>query len=82
MSDYPKIVMYTTGWCPYSSYTKSFFDRYNIPYDLIDIEQDEDAAYQVEQWNEGNRTVPTLVIDGKVYTNPGVIELRKMLGLL
>jgi mycoredoxin len=78
----PKVVMYVTDWCPYSRYTKSFFDRYNIPYDMIDIEQDEDAAYQVEQWNEGNRTVPTVVIDGQVYTNPNVLELRKLFGLL
>lgn len=78
----PKIVMYMTDWCPYSRMTKSLLDRYNVPYDMIDIDQDEDAAYQVEQWNEGNRTVPTLLIDGKVYTNPGALELRKMLGLL
>jgi glutaredoxin len=56
-------------------------DEHNIPYTEIDIEVDEDAASRVEQWNHGNRTVPTIDIDGTILTNPSPAQLRQVLGL-
>jgi mycoredoxin len=56
-------------------------DEHNIPYSEIDIEADEEAALRVEQWNHGNRTVPTIDIDGTILTNPSPAQLRQVLGL-
>lgn len=56
-------------------------DENNVPYTEIDIEEDESAALRVEQWNRGNRIVPTIDIDSSVYTNPSAAELRELLGL-
>jgi mycoredoxin len=56
-------------------------DEHNVPYTEIDIEADEEAALRVEQWNHGNRTVPTIDIDGTILTNPNPAQLRQVLGL-
>jgi glutaredoxin len=60
---------------------KRFLQEHNVPYTEIDIEVDEDAALRVEQWNQGNRTVPTIDIDGTILTNPSPAQLRQALGL-
>jgi glutaredoxin len=56
-------------------------DEHNIAYTEIDIDEDEDAALRVEQWNRGNRTVPTIDIGGTILTNPSPAQLRQVLGL-
>lgn len=56
-------------------------EEHNVPYTEIDIDDDEAAAQRVEQWNNGNRTVPTLDIDGTILTNPSPAQLRQVLGL-
>jgi len=56
-------------------------DEQNIPYTEIDIDEDEAAALRVEQWNRGNRTVPTIDIDGTILTNPSPAQMCQVLGL-
>lgn len=56
-------------------------DENNVPYTEIDIDEDAEAALRVEQWNNGNRTVPTVDIDGTIMTNPSPAQLRRVLGL-
>src|SRR5215475_14140975 len=75
------VTVYSTSWCGYCCISKRFLDEHNVPYTEIDIEADEDAALRVEQWNRGNRTVPTIDIDGTTLTNPSPAQLRQVLGL-
>ncbi len=77
----PNVTMYATSWCGFCHRARLFLDENNVPYTEIDIEADEAAAMRVEQWNRGNRTVPTIDIDGEVYTNPSAAQLRELLGL-
>jgi glutaredoxin len=56
-------------------------DEQQVPYIEIDIDQDEEAAKRVEQWNNGDRIIPTLDIDGTVLTNPSPTQMRQVLGL-
>jgi len=56
-------------------------DEQQVPYTEINIDEDEDAARRVEQWNHGNRTIPTLDIAGTILTNPSPAQLRQVLGL-
>jgi mycoredoxin len=56
-------------------------DEQQVPYTEVNIDEDEDAARRVEQWNQGNRTIPTLDIDGTILTNPSPAQLRQVLGL-
>jgi mycoredoxin len=75
--------MYTTSWCGYCHRLKSQLDREGISFDLVDIEQQPDAALLVEQANGGNQTVPTLVYaDGSAQTNPSVAQVKAKLAEL
>ncbi|HEX2911909.1 MAG TPA: mycoredoxin [Chloroflexia bacterium] len=79
----PKVVMYATDWCGYCHSTKRFLERKGVPYEVVNIEQNEEAAEYVMSVNGGNRTVPTIEIEGKgVYTNPSPQQLTELLNLL
>ncbi len=53
--------MYTTPWCGYCHRLKGQLDREGIAFEVVDIEQQPEAAEIVESANNGNQTVPTLV---------------------
>ena len=70
--------MYSTPWCGYCLRLKSQLDREGIAFDEVDIEQYPEAAHLVEQINDGNQTVPTLVFaDGTAMTNPSLIQVGR-----
>ncbi len=72
--------MYTTPWCGYCHRLKSQMDREGIEYDIVDIEQQPEAAQVVESANNGNQTVPTLVYaDGSAQTNPSIKQVKEKL---
>lgn len=72
--------MYTTPWCGYCHRLKGQLDRQGITYDIVDIEQQPDAASVVESANDGNQTVPTLVFpDGSAQTNPSLRQVQEKL---
>jgi mycoredoxin len=64
--------MYVTSWCPYCRNVKRWLDSHGVPFESINIEENEEAAQFVMSVNGGNQTVPTVVFpDGSVETNPG-----------
>ena len=77
----PTVTLYSAPWCGYCRLAKRFLDAQQVPYIEIDIDQDEEAAKRVEQWNNGDRIIPTLDIDGTVLTNPSPTQLRQVLNL-
>ena len=56
--------MYTTNWCGDCRVTKSFLNKFEIPFEEINIEEDASAAEYVMQVNGGKRSVPTLEYNG------------------
>jgi mycoredoxin len=75
--------MYSTPWCGYCHRLRSQLDREGIEYDVVDIEQHPEAAAIVEQVNNGNQTVPTLVYsDGTAQTNPSLKQVTEKLASL
>ncbi|GAB2884554.1 mycoredoxin [Nocardioides pacificus] len=75
--------MYSTPWCGYCHRLKSQLDREGIPFEMVDIEQQPEAAEIVERVNNGNQTVPTLVYsDGTAHTNPSLIQVKEKLASL
>lgn len=75
--------MYTTSWCGYCRRLKSQLDREGIEFDIVDIEQQPEAAEIVESANNGNQTVPTLVYtDGTAMTNPSIAQVKEKLAAL
>lgn len=72
--------MYSTPWCGYCHRLKSQLDREGIPFEIVDIEQNPEAAVLVEKANGGNQTVPTLVFaDGTALTNPSMAQIKAQL---
>jgi len=75
--------MYSTPWCGYCHRLSSQLDREGITYEVVDIEQHPEAADIVEQVNNGNQTVPTLVYsDGTAQTNPSLKQVQEKLASL
>ncbi|QCB93042.1 mycoredoxin [Cellulomonas shaoxiangyii] len=74
------VTMYSTTWCGYCHRLKKQMDAAGIAYDVVDIEQQPDAAAFVESVNGGNQTVPTVVFpDGSAATNPSLAEVKARL---
>lgn len=80
MSNSSTLIMYTTPWCGYCKRLKSQFQREDISFTEVDIEQDPDAAKRVMEVNGGNQTVPTLeFVDGSALTNPSLEQVKAKL---
>ena len=45
----------------------------------IIITNNDEAIAFLEKVNNGKRIIPTLVVDGKIYTNPGISGLIKII---
>ena len=77
------LTVYSTTWCGPCKRLKSQLTREGISFKDIDIERDPSAAEFVMSVNNGNQTVPTVVIDtpdGRVVrTNPSVMEVKLLL---
>jgi mycoredoxin len=77
------IRIYTTSWCPDCRQAKRFLEEHQLPYEEIDIEADPRAAKFVKRANHGKRKVPTLEVDGRVFScSPfSAQSLKRELGL-
>ncbi|GAB4529368.1 MAG: hypothetical protein OHK0046_49180 [Anaerolineae bacterium] len=77
-----KIIIYGTSWCPDCRRSKQFLGEHLIPYEWVDIEEDAQSMAYVEQVNNGNRSVPTIIFpDGTVMVEPSNPELAAKLNI-
>ncbi|MEW6651201.1 MAG: glutaredoxin domain-containing protein [Chloroflexota bacterium] len=77
------IQFYGTTWCYTSRRARTTLDEYNIPYEFIDIDINMDGRRYVEQVNNGNRSVPTILFtDGSILVEPSIHQLKEKLGLI
>jgi len=76
-----EIKFYGADWCPDCRRAKAFLKENNIDYVFVDVDLNEDATRRVESINNGKRIIPTLLINGKSYTNPKNEELACVLGI-
>ena len=75
-----KIKIYATTWCGDCRMAKRWFDSHGIPYEYINIEEDEEAAEFVARVNKGMQSVPTIIFpDGSILVEPSPRELAKKL---
>ena len=76
-----EITLYGADWCPDCRRAKAFLSENNIDFTFIDVDLDEAATKKVEAINKGKRIIPTLIINGKSYTNPDNAALSSILGI-
>lgn len=75
-----KIILYGAQWCADCRRSKDFLDQKGVEYDYIDIDEDPNAAVEVERINKGLQVIPTIVFpDGEVLVEPSNEELEKAL---
>ncbi len=73
------IKVYGADWCPDCVNAKNFLNTKGVEFEYIVITDDEEAIALVEKINKGKRIIPTLVVDGTTYTNPGIAGLMKII---
>jgi glutaredoxin-like YruB-family protein len=61
----PRVEMYATRWCPACQKAREWFRSRDIAFEEYDVEEDA-AASARKQTIDGSRTIPVVVIDGKV----------------
>ena len=76
------ITVYGAPWCPDCRRSKQFLGEQRVPYDWIDIDNDEDAREFVGSINNGKQIIPTIVFsDGSFLAEPSNAELAAKLGI-
>ncbi|RQW89844.1 MAG: NrdH-redoxin [Geobacter sp.] len=58
---YPKIVLYTTSWCPYCKQAKEYLTSRKIPFTNLDVEKDVSAWEDFSEKYQA-KSVPLIVI--------------------
>jgi glutaredoxin 3 len=83
----PRVVIYTTSYCPYCFRAKLLLRSKNISFEEIDVTDDPEQRAEMERLSR-RRTVPQIFIDGKSiggYDDAQRLEnagkLDEMLGL-
>lgn len=77
-----EIVFYGTKWCFDCTRAKRLFKRFDIEYRWVDIDKDPAGRNYVQEVNNGNRSVPTILFpDGEILVEPSNEELVAKLGI-
>ena len=71
-----EIIMYGTTWCNDCTRAKRFFDKNDISYKWVNIDQETEYVDYVISMNEGLSIVPTIVFaDGSFLDEPSDLDL-------
>ncbi|QPC82763.1 glutathione S-transferase N-terminal domain-containing protein [Phototrophicus methaneseepsis] len=71
-----KIIVYAHPTCPMFYPVRSALESAKVPYEYINIREDESARLRVREINDGYESVPTLVFpDGSTLTEPTTSQL-------
>lgn len=74
------VTIYSTPWCGYCHRLMRQLDREGVTYEVVDIEEQPEAADYVMSVNGGLQTVPTVVFaDGSALTNPSLAQVKEKL---
>jgi glutaredoxin-like YruB-family protein len=75
-----KVKIYTTDYCVYCRAAKDFFVKNKIPFEEINVGEDEEALNEMVTIS-GQMGVPVIVIDNEVIIGFNEPKIRKLLGL-
>lgn len=74
--------VYGAPWCPDCRRAKQFLGEQRLPFEWIDIDQDEEGRKYVQRLNDGKQIIPTIVFeDGSFLVEPSNAELASKLGI-
>jgi len=76
------IRVYGASWCPDCRRAKRFLGDQRVPFEWHDIEVDADGVKIVQERNNGNNVIPTIIFpDGSHLAEPSNEELAEKIGL-
>jgi len=76
------ITVYGAPWCPDCKRAKQFLGEQRVPYNWVDIDQDEEGRRYVQQANNGRQIIPTILFeDGSILIEPSNAEMAAKLGI-
>ena len=73
------IKVYGADWCPDCINAKNFLTSKGIDFVYIIITDDDETITFLEKVNNGKRIIPTIVVKGEIYANPGIARLMKII---
>ena len=80
--DEAKITVYGAPWCPDCKRSKQFLGELRVPFNWVDIDQDEAGRLYVQQANNGKQIIPTILFeDGSILVEPSNAELASKLSM-
>jgi len=74
-----KVKVYGADWCSMTTQTLAHLEETGVPFEYIDVEQDEAASQWVKDQNDGKEKKPTLDLCGTVLCTPSNRELDEAL---
>jgi mycoredoxin len=75
------VLIYVTSWCGSCRAALHWLDEQAVAYRTIDIDEDGEGAETVMGLNRGNRSVPTIIVDGEhILTEPSRAQLVEAFG--
>ncbi len=69
------VVVYGTSWCAATQMIRRHLERLGVPYRYVDIERNPAGAAQVQWWNGGRASHPTVSIGGSILVEPTLEEV-------
>ena len=76
------MTVYGAPWCLDCGRSKQFLGDQRIPYEWVDIDQNENGCQYVQQGNDGKRIIPTIVFkDGSTLVKSSNADLAEKLGI-
>ncbi len=76
------IRIYGSTWCGDCHRSKRLLDKHHIPYEWVDVENDDKAQRFVREANRGMMSVPTIVFeDGIILVEPSDAQLARKVGI-
>ena len=77
-----EITVYGAPWCPDCKRSKKFLAEHRVPFNWVDVDEDQEGLRFVEQLQKGGRTIPTIVFpEGDHLLEPSDGDLARRLGL-
>ena len=73
------IKLYGADWCIDCRVMKNFLDKKELEYQYIDITKDKTAVAIIKKINNGKKIIPTVIINGVSYSNPGILNLSQII---
>lgn len=78
-----KIIIYGTEWCGDCYRARRILESNHIAFEWLDIDLDQEGENFVIKFNNGNRSVPTIVFnDGSVLVEPSYSQLKEKISSL